>query len=474
MKKIFIKRFLCLLLAFCLALGGVWYIDRVLRLKRNDGILTMQNFYRQPKDSVDVLLIGNSHSDINIDTAELWNQYGIAAYNLWGGVQPLWNSYHFLVEALKYQRPKVVVLEITAASSDYEYSEEQNQLKNIAGMKLSGNKLEAVKVSAPKDSRLNLLLGLPLYHGRFSEVTEEDFKNFPWSKGLENYKGSYLLYGVGSYRFESAEGVTAVRDIMDKEKEYLYKIISLCESENLPLLLLKTPALERTWEQEIYNKVAEIAETDSLPFINMNLMDAEVGITAEDWSLDRHMNGSGARKVADYLGKVLAETYGVPDRRGDEKYTSWEINAHKVNNDYLAAMDGTEDYFKELRERNLSVVLVKNSPWEENDEYAAMRERLLALGMSEKQLDEKERGVWLIEDAVSAASREGDVYTMELDGKPLEVNFEYLTVSHGGKELAWFGSSDILCIVCDPYTHEIVDVAGFSYGHHYQLERAEE
>ena len=170
MKNIYVKRSVCLLLAFLLALGGVWYIDRVLRLKRNDGILTMQNFYRQPEGSVDVLLVGNSHSGINIDTASLWNEYGIAAYNLWGGVQPLWNSYHFIVEALKYQTPKLVVLEVTAAISDYEYSEEQNQIKNTAGMKLSANKLEAVKVSAPKDRWLNLFLGFPLYHGRFDEL----------------------------------------------------------------------------------------------------------------------------------------------------------------------------------------------------------------------------------------------------------------------------------------------------------------
>ncbi len=471
--KTYLKRAICLLLVFCLALGGVWTIDRVLRLKRNDGILTMQNFYRQPEDSVDVLFIGNSHSGINIDTATLWNEYGIAAYNLWGGVQPLWNSYHFLVEALKYQRPKLVVLEITASSSDYEYSEEQNQLKNIAGMKLSKNKIEAVKVSAPEDSRLNLLLGLPLYHGRFNEVCEEDFRNFPWSKGAENYKGSYLLYGVGNYRFESAEGVDTKREIMDKEREYLIRCIELCREENIPLLLLKTPALERKWEQEVYNTVAEIAETNSLTFINMNLMDDQVGITENDWSLDRHMNGSGARKVAAYLGEYLTENYSVPDRRGDEKYASWEVNAHRINNDYLAVIEDTEDYFRELDSRELSVVLIKNSPFEDNDEYAEMRERLLSLGLAENRLDTEARNVWLIGEGVSEASRDGDIYTTELMEKPLEVNFEYQTVSHGGKQLKWFGSSDILCIVCDNYTHEIVDVAGFSYGHHYQLEREE-
>ena len=81
-------------------------------------------------------------------------------------------------------------------------------------MKMSRNKWEAVKVSAEKSGWLNLMLGFPMYHNRFNELEMADFTNFPWSKNLENFKGSYLLYGVGSYEFESAEGVTKTREIM--------------------------------------------------------------------------------------------------------------------------------------------------------------------------------------------------------------------------------------------------------------------
>ena len=289
--KTYIKRSICLLLCIVLAVGGLWYMDRVLKMKRVDGILTMQNFYAQPEGTVDVLFVGNSHSGINVDTATLWTEHGIASYNLWGGVQPLWNSYHFVLEALKYQTPKVIGLEITAAISDYEYSEDQNQIKNTAGMKLSKNKLEAVKVSAPEDKWLNLMLGFPMYHNRFDELEMKDFNNFPWSDGLENFKGSYLLYGVGNYEFESAEGVTECREIMDKQEEYLIKTIELCKEKNIPLFLFKSPALERHDAQKIFNSVALIAEEYGIDFVNMNLMDDIVGITAEDYSLDRHMNG---------------------------------------------------------------------------------------------------------------------------------------------------------------------------------------
>lgn len=464
MKK-YLTRIIAVILTIALALGGVWYIDRVLIMKRTDGILTMQNFYAQPEGTVDVLLVGNSHSGINIDTATLWDEYGIASYNLWGGVQPLWNSYHFIVEALKYQRPERIVLEVMASTSDYEYSEEQNQIKNTAGMKLSKNKIEAVKASAPEDRQLNLLFGFPLYHGRFDELTEDDFRHFPWSDDLENFKGSTLRYGVGHYAAESAEGITAREAVMDKELEYLNKIIELCRDENIPLTLLKTPSIERTQTQPILNTVADIAEENGLDFINMNLMDDELGITAEDWSLDRHMNANGARKVAHLLGEYLV-AQGIQDRRGDVAYQSWEINSHNVSNEYLTMITDTDDYVAELARFGRAVLIIKNSPWENSEEYIALIDKLDSIGLKSEMFAESANNAVLIENSADGtnapAGIAGESITFTLDGEKLSVNFEYQDVIHGEQKLTWFGSDELTIIVYDTVSHSLVDIVKFA------------
>lgn len=473
MKNVYFKRAICILLVLALAIGGLWYLDRLLVMKRVDGILTMQDFYAQPEGSVDVLLVGNSHSGINIDTATLWDEYGISAYNLWGGVQPLWNSYHFIVEALKYQRPKVIVLEVMASISEYEYSEEQNQIKNVAGMRLSKNKIEAVKVTAEKDRWLNLLLGFPLYHGRFDELEQKDFSQFPWSDGLENFKGSYLLYGIGNYPAESAEGVTARREIMDKEREYLDKIIALCDESDIPLVLLKTPSVEKTDVQEIFNTVSDIAAENGLPFINMNLMEDELSITTLDYSTDRHMNGTGARKVASWLGGYLSSEYALPDHRGDAAYASWDINAHTVNNDYLAAISASSDYFEELRRNGRAVIVIKNSPWEDNEAYISLEEELASIGVPAASAEAAD--AFLILDSTSGenapAAVEGDSIQFELDGEVLTVSFEYQDVVHGGEKLTWFGSSDVTLLVYDTLTHALVDTVAFTSASRFELVR---
>ena len=445
-------------------------MDRVFKMKRVDGILTMQNFYAQPEGSVDVLLVGNSHSGCNVDTATLWTEHGIASYNLWGGVQPLWNSYHFIVEALKYQTPKLIGLEITATISDYEYSEDQNQIKNTVGMKLSKNKFEAVKVSAPEDKWLNLMLGFPMYHNRFDELEQEDFSNFPWSEGLENFKGSYLLYGVGNYEFESAEGVTECREIMDKQEEYLIKIIELCKEKNIPLFLFKSPSLERHDVQEIFNTVDLIAKEYGIDFVNMNLLDDVVGITAEDYSLDRHMNGSGARKTADYLGAYIRENFDVPDRRGEAGFESWDVNAAIVNNDYIAAITDTADYFAELANSNTYVFIVKNQPSENNESYKAFMESLKLL-VPIAELEGKDKT--LLISAADGLTASNESHSYDLGGKSLTANLEYQDIVFGNEKVLWFGSSDFAVLVYDAVTDSVVDTAIFTFANNYELYRSE-
>ncbi len=477
MKKYYLSRIICVLLVIALAIGGLWYVNGVLIMKRSDGILTMQDFYAQPDGTVDVLLVGNSHSGINIDTATLWDSCGIAAYDLWGGVQPLWNSYHYIVEALKYQTPKLIVLEVMASTSDYEYSEEQNQIKNTAGMRLSKNKIEAVRASAPEDRQLNLLLGFPLYHGRFDELTMEDFQHFPWSKGLENFKGSVLRYGTGSYEFESAEGISETAPVMDKELEYLNKIIDLCREKSVPLMLLKTPSLEREQTQPILNTVAGIAEDNGLAFVNMNLMDDELGITADDWSLDRHMNASGARKVSAWLADHLQSEYDIPDRRGDAAYASWDVNAHNVNNVYLAAVTDSADYFAELRRNGRALLVIKNSPWE-SDAMAALEAELESVGVQSEVYDESANNAILIADTATGenapAQVEGESMSFTLGGDTLQVNFEYQDVYLNDKKLTYYGGSEITLIVFDMLTNEVVDTVGFNTLNGCVLTRAEE
>lgn len=468
--KTVLKRTLALLLVLVLTLGSVYITDRVLLLKRYDGVKPMQSFYAQEPGTVDVLLLGNSHMGVHVDTATLWQEYGISAFALWGGVQPMWNTYHFLVEALKTQTPKAVVLEIGSLSYDWEYADEATQLKNVAGMKLSRNKWEAVQATAPQERRVSLLLGLPLYHQRYGEVTREDFHYFPWSEGLVNYKGSFALYGHGNFDLGDPDAITEVAEISEKSLDYFGRIIRLCREKEIPLILVKTPTVDLKKYQPTCNAVEQIAEREGLAFYNFNEMGEETGIIGEDFYFDTHLNLAGARKLSRCLAEILLETAALPDHRGDSAYASWDVNEETINDGYLMSITETADYIMELQRGGRAVLLIKNGDWENREPYVGFVKALAQLGVSEAELLSEGSGAWLITDVPAGqVSRKGRGFT--IDGKDYAVDFEQAVVTENGSIIYSFRDLGVTLLVYDYGCGKLLDTVDFLRRDYFELSR---
>ena len=338
-KKLRIFLRVVIVIAAAALLAGL--LNAVLIIKRTDGITSMQNFYRQEEDTVDVLILGSSHAGRNFDAAALWDGYGISSYALWGSVQPFWNSYYFLREALEYQTPDVVVLDVYAATFGFEYSDEARQVTNVGGMRPSLNRVRAVMASAPRDRWVGLFLGLPMYHSRWSELGSDDFMHFPWSGGLGEDKGTSVRAGTGNAELPDVGGIDAVAPLMPKEEDYLRRIIGLCAERGIALELVTTPTVTRADEQPFYNRVQQIADECGIPYHNMNLMDGETGVTPGDvWTDDAHLNTEGAWKVSEWLGAYLADRYGLPDHRGDPAFAGWETFAREAEELYEGMIRG--------------------------------------------------------------------------------------------------------------------------------------
>lgn len=120
MKK-FCKRMVAVGIFGMLLIGMLWRTNNILRVKGFSAGYSMETFYRQTSGTVDVLNLGNSHMFTNVNPAILWDEYGITAFNLGAGLQPLWNTYFYMDEALKYQTPKVIVVDLFGAVQTADY-----------------------------------------------------------------------------------------------------------------------------------------------------------------------------------------------------------------------------------------------------------------------------------------------------------------------------------------------------------------
>lgn len=309
------------------------FVTDILRPKSEHGINQARGLYYQPRETVDVLFLGSSHVHCDVDTGMLWEQYGIAAYLCSSADQPLWNSYHYLIEALKYQKPKLVVLDMYCPVRYRDDYQEVWASQNLAGMRISWNKYLAARASVEKD-RIGYLLGFPHYHDRYDSLEEEDFDHFIWDrKELSGFKGYTPLQRCEPQEEPDCSTAQECRPLTAKSNDYLNRIIAHCREEKIQLVLVAAPFLWNEEDQQGFLEVSRIAGENGLLFLNYNtpgMVDA-IGMDFEtDMADESHLNESGSEKYTAHLGKWLKENFEIPDRRGDPAYKSWEIGADEA------------------------------------------------------------------------------------------------------------------------------------------------
>lgn len=320
-------------------------IPKWISVKENRMTYIVKGFYKEPKNSLDVVFMGNSDVYRGISPITLWDEYGIASYNYSSAGQRMWTAYYMLVECLKYQKPDLIVLNMDSAFNESQ-SSESNYRKVFDNMKLSKNKITAITDPVFKNKNADIISYLfPLYrfHSRWSELETRDF-----TKAFENnkfaYKGLDLIVDAKPYTENNYMERDHSKEVIgEKCSKYLNKMIDLCKKENIELLLIEIPSAE-SWSKDLSDKTAEFAKEHELDFIDLNLLIDEVGL---DWKTDTvdagdHLNVYGAEKVSKYLGNILREKYNIPNRKEDAKYANWyeDSKIYHADKEKLAQEEG--------------------------------------------------------------------------------------------------------------------------------------
>ena len=246
------KKIIGTVVFLALAAAFLWKLNDIFSLKQEDGILPMEVFYEQEPGSIDVMFYGSSHTYSDINPAVLWEEAGIPSYDLAGSLQPLWNTYYYMKESLKYQRPKVMVVELVRAIEDRDYIEEARTVTNTFGMKFSEEKVENLKASTAEENVADYLLGYPVYHSRYTELSRADFADYGGDPNGSASKGFYPLFVTKS--FESMPDMSQVTEIGElSEKGYDPRYTPQLGSTQCPVLL-------DTFRQKLRDQGLDIAQ----------------------------------------------------------------------------------------------------------------------------------------------------------------------------------------------------------------------
>jgi len=328
---------------------------------------TYEDFYKLEKNSVDVLFFGSSHAVCSFNPQVVYDEYGITSYNLGCEQQSLVVTYYWLREALKYQSPKVVILDtytLHKYSDAYVYNKlncsETAVRKALDPMRFSLLKIEAAKTISeldPTQSMLSYLLLNIRYHTRWKELLETDYNEAQMidhggMKGFTLF--SYTLPDAEYEPFTDKEAQSAGSEAMvETAKTYLDKIVDVCNKNGIELILTKIPCHE---SMERYNSTKAYAKEHDLPFLDFNEAVLYNGIeysATED--VLSHPNYHGAEKISSYLGWLLANEYHIEAREDASYDASRSLYEHK--RDIYDLKDTTDiyEYLDRLNDENYSI-----------------------------------------------------------------------------------------------------------------------
>lgn len=298
-------------LAFVLLFAALFYaVSAVLedKIYRNE----MAALYAEPKGAVDVLILGSSHPLNALDAVQLREEFGVRAVNFAQTGQVLPQTYYALLEALRFQKPKLVVLDVYKAVQDSRIDSPATMHHTADYMRPGLPRLRMIFDLLPPGERAEYLLDLIAYHTRWKQLTAADFAPPDVSAGgTQALDGVYTPWEGWQVLDESVTAPAAAVEL-----EYLDRIAALCEREEIALLLLcvpfTTPERDELNRQAVVNGMADYAAERGLPYVNLMHRTAELGF---DFSADMadvyHVNRQGMAKVTAWLGVYILSHYDL-------------------------------------------------------------------------------------------------------------------------------------------------------------------
>ena len=277
----------------------------------------ISQYYRESGNH-DVIFIGDCEVYANYSPMEMYRSQGITAYIRGTSQQLIWQSYYVLKETLKYETPRVVVLNVNAMRYSEPVKEAFNRL-TIDQMRWSEEKVGIIQASMTEEEDfLSYVFPILRYHSRFDELTQEDWE-YLFKVKDNTYNGYLVNKNVNPVGTLPAKRPLADYRFADICYDYLDKITALCKENGVELILVKTPSLYPYWYEQYDEQMANYARENGLAYYNFAACIEEIGLDfqVDTYDAGLHLNHTGAEKLSRYFAQILAENHQIPDRRND-------------------------------------------------------------------------------------------------------------------------------------------------------------
>lgn len=443
-------------------------------------------FYEMEKDSIDVLFLGSSFAVNAFSPQEIYNAYGIRSYNLGSEQQSIFLSYFWLKEALRFQSPKVVVLDtfylLTVHPEEPINTTEELTRKCLDPMKWSIVKKEAVSDLCELDetqSELSYYLTNIRFHTRWTALSEYDMvygevKN----SELKGY-GPIAEYGETSFDAYTPSDDTETRIRTNEVMQtYLDKMVELCEENGITFVLVSLPGA--IMGDGFNNTLTSYAHDKQIDYYNLceTNMYNSIGATLPKESVLSHENLWGAMKMSQYIGGLLKDKYNVEAVEDAQYESTREFYDRIIKNCELIHITDINEYLQTIYDDNYTIFIVSKAesmdgltdPVIENLRAMGLNQDLSGkFGWSYSAVISPENGVFEILLPNESAEMSGSIrnrntfYTIIGSGQNTGPG-SYSSIIIDGTEYCRNAGAGLNFVIYDNYLMKVVDSVTFNTG----------
>lgn len=301
-------------------------------------IENIYGFYAEPKNSLDMVMIGPSEVYTGYAPALAWEEYGLKSCNLSIGAVPC-NMYKSIVtEIVKRQRPKLLVINASAFSQgNWNLTDEVYLRKWIDNMPMSQNKLDTVE-TIPKN---------------INKDPEAVYTSFVTRAYMRLSGGGYLK------GFYSKTGITGGRDnlanigqptkeayvLTDECRAYLKELLSYCNKLGIEhVLLLQPPHETQAADKSGLEQIESITKAYGYDFLDLSTdYESIAGIDdSHDFADFEHLNAYGAKKLTAYIGNMAVNQYGIKSDTAKSELSIWKKSVKRTKKALKMAREYTD------------------------------------------------------------------------------------------------------------------------------------
>ena len=260
-------------------------------------------------DLLDVIVFGPSQAYCGIDAGKLTSEYGIETYDFCANGQVFSMTPYYLREAIKTQKPKLVLIEVSKILRKNDEIEDKHLAWTYLPPSFSFDKIHSLYSVTNSDIKQTFEYGVAplfLYHDNWYEIKNDEIEHVlnprkfidTESRGFirrnESSEVSFV-YGKNNIEQKSVpqENVNAINDI-----------VAICKENKIKLVFIKVPFSR--WTKGDSNSVKQFMKNNCYEYLEMNDYLDEIDFNYKtDFYDSDHLNSKGASKFTDYLAKYI-------------------------------------------------------------------------------------------------------------------------------------------------------------------------